>query len=147
MTPPTIPWFGSPSGWVNVSTLRILDSLEKLKRPQHFVASSTLRNFLGSNEAMGPNWLRWMTHILRDNFGFQFSESPLFYLDEKPSFFFFWKSAEVVLPMQRSDLCRQRGRKNTRTSHTFPNIACSQLEIVTFWVQQMCVNFLRECTM
>ena len=81
--PPTIPWFGSPSGWVNVSTLRILDSLEKLKRPQQkswifFVASSTLRNFLGSNdEAMGPNWLRWMTHIQRDNFGFQFSESPL----------------------------------------------------------------------
>ena len=33
----------------------------------------------------------------------------------KPSFPLIWKSAEVVLPMQRSELCRQRGRKNTKT--------------------------------
>lgn len=33
----------------------------------------------------------------------------------KQSFPFIWKSAEVVLPMQRSELCRQRGRKNTKT--------------------------------
>ena len=55
------------------------------------------------------NWLRWVF------IGFQFSESPLFSNMTKPSFPFIWKSAEVVLPMQRSELCRQRGRKNTKT--------------------------------